>query len=273
MIAEELPLAGEIGSCTGCTPTVLAEGTILGSSTFAPAVPRRAISVLQPQLPSADRLLPYLRQIDERRYYSNHGALVLELERRLAEHLSIPPGGIATAASGTSALMGAILACAGRATPRRPFALIPSYTFVATAVAVELCGYRPFLADIDPESWMLDVRKISEAPERDRIGLVVPVAPFGRPVPLEVWSAFQERTGIRVVVDGAASFEGLGEDPGRYLGKSPSRSASTQRRALRRARGARSRRRTSILQREQCRYLISVLKTAEIALFQAPTAR
>jgi dTDP-4-amino-4,6-dideoxygalactose transaminase len=193
----------------------------LDPSIFKATVQRDAIPVLRPQLPSADRLLPYLRQIDATRYYSNHGPLVLELERRLAKHLAIPPGGVSTAASGTAALIGAIIASAGRATPERPLALIPSFTFVATAVAAEPCGYHPFLIDVDPDTWMLDAYRVAKCPECDRAGIVIPVSPFGRPVPLPPWRAFQEQTGIRVVVDGAASFEGLSDDPDRYLSSIP----------------------------------------------------
>jgi dTDP-4-amino-4,6-dideoxygalactose transaminase len=49
----------------------------------------------------------------------------------------------------------------------------------------------------------------------------MPVAPFGRPVPQAPWSRFSQETGIPVVIDGAASFEGVGNDPARYLGTTP----------------------------------------------------
>ena len=179
------------------------------------------IPILCPQLPSVDRLLPYLRRIDSTRTYSNHGPLVGELERRLAEHLRLPLGGVVSAASGTAALVGAILATAGRARPERPFAVVPAFTFVATASAVEQCGYRPYLADVDAESWMLDPDRLAVRPERDRIGIVVPVAPFGRPVPQLPWREFRERTGIPVAIDGAASFEALSDAPDRCLGDIP----------------------------------------------------
>ena len=52
-----------------------------------------AIPVLRPQLPSAERLLPYLRRIDDARIYSNWGPLSVELEGRLAERLGVPAGG------------------------------------------------------------------------------------------------------------------------------------------------------------------------------------
>src|SRR5579859_5240387 len=60
------------------------------------------IPVFRPLLPRAERLLPYLQRIDETRLYANHGPLLLELERRLADALALPPGGIVCASSGTA---------------------------------------------------------------------------------------------------------------------------------------------------------------------------
>jgi dTDP-4-amino-4,6-dideoxygalactose transaminase len=49
----------------------------------------------------------------------------------------------------------------------------------------------------------------------------VSVAPFGRPVPQEPWRVFRQRTGIPVVIDGAASFEGVADAPDQFLGDIP----------------------------------------------------
>lgn len=68
---------------------------------------------------------------------------------------------------------------------------------------------------------MLDPERLARHPERERIGLVIPVAPFGRAVPQEPWLGFARRTGIRVVIDGAASFEGVADSPQSYLGQIP----------------------------------------------------
>jgi dTDP-4-amino-4,6-dideoxygalactose transaminase len=179
------------------------------------------IPVLRPLLPSADRLLPYLRRIDAARVYSNFGPLTTELERRLADHIGINGLSVVTASSGTAALVAAILATAGRATSRRPYALIPAFTFVATASAVEQCGYEPLFADVSPASWHLLPDTVREHPERERIGIVVPVAPLGRPVELADWTAFQAHTGIPVVVDGAACFDSIEADPDRFIGETP----------------------------------------------------
>lgn len=179
------------------------------------------IPVFRPKLPSSELLFPHLRRIDANRIYSNHGPLMLELERRLSGELELPETGMACASSGTTALFGAILACAGRAKPERPYAVVPAYTFVATAAAVEQCGYRPYLADINPNTWLLDCEALIHHPLREQIGLVVPVATFGSPVPQTPWQWFREKTGIPVVIDGAASFAGVAENVGTFLGEIP----------------------------------------------------
>ena len=135
----------------------------------APAEP---IPVLRPLLPCADQLLPDLRRIDETRLDSNHGPLFLELERRLAEAFRLPPDGLVTVSSGTAALVGAILASAGRSLDR-PLAIIPALTFAPTAAAIEQCGYRPYLAGVGGESWMLDPARLVDHPKREQLGLVV----------------------------------------------------------------------------------------------------
>ncbi len=177
--------------------------------------------MLRPQLPPAERLLPYLRRIDDHRLYTNWGPLSAELEQRLCERLQLPSGGVSSAGSGTAAIVGAILATAGRAQQDRPLALVPAFTFVATAVAVEQCGYGLCLGDVDQGTWMLDPADVGRHPALDRVGVVVVVAPFGRPVPQQPWCEFVESTGIPVVIDGAASFDLVDGDAGGFLGDVP----------------------------------------------------
>ena len=179
------------------------------------------VPVLRPRLPRAEALLPYLRRMDASRVYSNFGPLVREFEARLGAELGLDAHCVTSAGSGTAAIAGAILASAGRAGLARPLALMPAYTFVATAVAARECGFDPVLGDIDANRWMLDPQSALEHPALDRIGVVIPVSAYGRPVPQAPWRDFQERTGIAVVIDGAASFEALCRDPAGGLGNIP----------------------------------------------------
>jgi dTDP-4-amino-4,6-dideoxygalactose transaminase len=178
------------------------------------------VPVLRPLLPPADRLMPYLRRIDAARIYTNWGPLNAELQTRLAALWQLPPGGVVSASSGTAALAGAILALAGRATAARPLAMIPALTFVATATAAQQCGYQPCLVDVDLETWMLDPVRLANAP-LDRVGLAIPVAAYGRSIPQAPWRAFSRSTGVPVVIDGAASFDGLSRGADECLGDIP----------------------------------------------------
>ena len=167
-----------------------------------------SIPVARPKLPDLAALSPYLGRLDEARVYSNHGALVVALEDRLSGLLNLPDRHAITCSSGSMALIGAILAVRDQAGGSAgQVCLMPAYSFVATAAAAELCGYRTRLVDVDSETWSLDPGRLSGHPEIARAGLVIAVAPYGRPIDLEAWQRFHDETGIPVLIDAAAGFD------------------------------------------------------------------
>lgn len=169
--------------------------------------------VLRPLLPRVDRVAQYLRRADDARWYTNFGQLALELERRISDLLCYADPVVVSTNSGTSALEAAILATAGRARPDRALALMPAYTFAATALAVERCGYRPHFLDVDPETWALDPISVTRHRLLPSAGVIVPVAPYGRAPDVDAWEVVREETGVPVVIDAAAAFEALCDDP------------------------------------------------------------
>lgn len=181
---------------------------------FAPPLPLALTQVQAPKLPTAETLLPYLARIDDNRWYSNRGSLVQRLESRLNALLGASSSALVSLANGTAAIEAAILATAGRATPERPLALMPSYSFVATPLAAIRCGFTPHFVDIDPATWMLDPAALAAHPALDRAGLILPVAAHGRAPDMRGWEGVQAETGVAVVVDAAASFEAFLHDPG-----------------------------------------------------------
>ena len=166
-------------------------------------------------------LVPYLREIDRARVYSNHGPLFFRFAAKLEKRLGQPAGSVVPSSSGTNALCGALLATVPPGRPARTLALVPSFTFVATAVAAERCGLRPLIADVDPRTWMLDPETLVDHPRLAEIAVVIAVAPFGRPMPQAPWRRFSAITGIPVVIDAAASFSTIEIDPAPYLGAIP----------------------------------------------------
>jgi dTDP-4-amino-4,6-dideoxygalactose transaminase len=59
--------------------------------------------------------------------------------------------------------------------------VVPAYTFPATANVVALCGFKPVLVDVDPETMNLDPSRIEVGP---RTKVILGVHLFGRPLRL-----------------------------------------------------------------------------------------
>jgi dTDP-4-amino-4,6-dideoxygalactose transaminase len=171
------------------------------------------VYVCRPQLPGAEAIAGYIRGIDSRRHYTNRGPLVRQLEERLATAFDRPAHVVRSTSTGTSALEVAILARAGLATPERPLALVPSFTFAATGLAVERCGYKVHFVDIDPVTWAIDPAALATHPLLDKVGLIVAVAPYGVLPDMAGFEALSEATGLPVVVDAAAAFEAVLDHP------------------------------------------------------------
>src|SRR5690554_4727370 len=72
------------------------------------------LPVFMAQLPATSAVLPYLKQLEQNRIYSNFGPLVLSLQDRLAALFDMERHTVVTTASGSAALVAGILATAGR---------------------------------------------------------------------------------------------------------------------------------------------------------------
>ena len=160
-------------------------------------------------MPDADHLVGDLKSIDKRRWYSNWGELNRTLEAGLCAHFGLPERECVTASSGTDAITAALIAVAGRGTAARPYCLMPSYTFVATAVAALNAGYTPYFVDMNPDTLALDPRSVISHPALKRTGAVLVVAPYGKLVDAPNWGRFLEETGVPVVIDAAAGFDAI----------------------------------------------------------------
>lgn len=163
------------------------------------------IPLLVPRMPLTDRLVPYLRQIDQNQWYTNFGPLNAEFERRLLADCGQGLGRehITTVSNCTVGLELALQALALQPGAR---VLIPSITFVATATAVLRVGLTPVLADIDPSTWVLTPQIARAAVEEGSIDAVMPVATFGYGHDANEWDRFTIETGVPVVIDAAGAY-------------------------------------------------------------------
>ena len=165
------------------------------------------IPVARAFMPDIDSALPYLRRIDQARWYTNHGPLMLDLEARLAERFAAPTR-VVTVSSGTTAITIALQSMGLRPGGR---CILPAWTFVATAHAVVQAGLEPWFVDVDPETWMLDPEAVRDIVTGSTVPVqaVIPVAAHGRLPDLAAWERFRSDTGVAVLLDAAAAFDAL----------------------------------------------------------------
>ena len=164
------------------------------------------VPVARPRLPTADDILPFLREIDAHQWYSNFGPLNDRLQAALSDHLGGPA--VVCCANATVGLTAALMA---QDAPRGSLCAMPSWSFAASAHAVIMAGLVPWFVDVDATTQALQPEALREflpaAP--GPVGAVMPVMPYGAPLDLGPWDEFRADTGIAVAVDAAAAFDTL----------------------------------------------------------------
>jgi dTDP-4-amino-4,6-dideoxygalactose transaminase len=159
--------------------------------------------VLVPDMPTADDLLPWLRRIDETRHYVKNGPLVRQFEGELETLVGSP---CRVVANGTVSLE---LALRALDLTRGAGVLVPAVTFVASGQAIVNAGLVPVICDVHPHTWQLDAEHAEDLYRLDgSIIAAMPVAAFGRPVPVEPWERFANQTGCHVLIDAAGAIYG-----------------------------------------------------------------
>lgn len=106
------------------------------------------IKLLVPKMPTTDALIPYLRRIDEARWYTNFGQLEQELRARLSERY-----GGAHVVTTSSCTAGLELAFELRKQMGLESVTISPLTFQATALAAHRAGLRVDFRDPDHDTW------------------------------------------------------------------------------------------------------------------------
>jgi dTDP-4-amino-4,6-dideoxygalactose transaminase len=175
-----------------------------------------ALRFQRPSLPAADRIERHLARSREVHWLSNGGPCWQLLRDALAERTG---SYCAPVASGTVGLMAALAAVRARAPARAGanLALLPSFTFPATAQAALWAGLAPHLLDVDSAHWHLAPDQLEhELSERgDAVAVVIAVSSFGTPPPPEVrrrWEAACRSADVPLVVDSAAGFGAVAAD-------------------------------------------------------------
>lgn len=136
------------------------------------------------------------------------GPEVEALEAALADRVGVDHG--IGCASGTDALLLPLRALEPEPTDE---AVVPAFTFFATAGAAWNAGFTPAFCDVDPETFNVTAETVEEAcGERTRA--LVPVHLYGQMAPVEELRAVAEERSLFVLEDGAQALGAVRETDG-----------------------------------------------------------
>ena len=169
-------------------------------------MPSFKVELFKPSVPPLEKYLPYLQQIDENKFYSNFGPISLQFKRRLSSLWGLQETNLELFSNGTMALVSAMVPLKKK---NRPYCILPSWTFVATAQAVVAAGLEPYFVDVDYGSMQLTSHYLKQVPIDivKKTSLICIVAPFGAPLNLEGVEEFAKLYDLEVICDCAAGFE------------------------------------------------------------------
>jgi FlaA1/EpsC-like NDP-sugar epimerase/dTDP-4-amino-4,6-dideoxygalactose transaminase len=156
---------------------------------------RPALPFARPARPPLERVIQRLTPSYESGQITN-GALVRELEERMAERLRV--GHVVAVSSCTSGLMLVVQALvAGRPGP----VVLPSFTFSASAHAVHWNGRSPRFVDCDPATFQMDLAHAEAS--LDGASALMGTHVFGAPCAPESVEKLGAAAGLPVVFDAA----------------------------------------------------------------------
>jgi dTDP-4-amino-4,6-dideoxygalactose transaminase len=168
------------------------------------------IPLIRPNPPRLSLLTDALADIERSGIFSNYGPVNSKFETQILAAVFNATGACVTVANATLGLMLAIKQAVGWR-PRGRYALMPSFTFAATAQAALWCGLTPLFCDIDRETWLPDADAEDALLRQygDEIAVLLPNATFGNCLDLPRYDRLSIAHGIPLVVDAAASLGSL----------------------------------------------------------------
>ena len=152
----------------------------------------------RPNLGNRDRFLARVNEILDRRWLSNNGPMVQEFEKRVAEIL-----GVKHAIAMCNATAAIEIAC--RALGLKGEVILPSYTFVATAHALQWQEITPVFCDMDPVTHNIDPAKIERLITPKTTG-IIGVHVWGRGCDTEAIAEIAARRNLKVMYDASHGF-------------------------------------------------------------------
>jgi len=156
------------------------------------------LHVGRPNIGNRARLMERLNEMLDRRWLSNNGPFVQEFERAIAAYLGVKH--CIAMCNGTVALEITI-----RALGLRGEVIVPSFTFIATAHALQWQEITPVFCDIDPKTHTLDPEEVGRMVTPRTTG-IVGVHVWGTPCNVEALERVAQRHKLALMFDASHAF-------------------------------------------------------------------
>jgi len=160
--------------------------------------PDGVVHVGGPNVGDRERFLARVNDLLDRRWLTNHGPFVREFEREVAALCGVR--NCVAMCNGTVALEIAI-----RALGLTGEVIVPSFTFVATAHALQWQEITPVFADVDPRTHTIDPASV-ERLITPRTSGIIGVHLWGRACDVEGLQRLAERHDLKLMFDAAHAF-------------------------------------------------------------------
>lgn len=153
------------------------------------------IPIFEPDLDGNERA--NLLECIETGWISSQGRFVTAFEQAFADYHGIP---YAVSTSSCTTALHLALVAAGIGPGDQ--VLCPDLTFIAPANMISLCGATPVLIDVEPDSWAIDPRAMSEAITPATRAVIV-VHPFGHAADMDPIMEIARAQDLVVIEDNA----------------------------------------------------------------------
>lgn len=159
---------------------------------------KEKLFVGRPNIGERAALLTRINEILDRRWLSNNGAFVQEFEQRVADYLGVKH--CIAVCNGTIALELVI-----RALELTGEVIVPSFTFIATAHALQWQEITPVFGDVNPKTHTLNPYQIEKL-ITPRTSGIIGVHVWGQPCETEVLTEIADKHQLKLMFDASHAF-------------------------------------------------------------------
>lgn len=156
------------------------------------------LHVGRPNIGERKQLIEFINKMLDDRWLTNNGPFAQQLEHRLREYLQVKHCILVCNATIGLEILARALGWQGEV-------IVPSFTFIATAHALQWLGIKPLFCDIDPQTHNLDPRCVEELITPRTTG-ILGVHVWGRPSAINELAQIANKHGLRLAYDAAHAF-------------------------------------------------------------------